>query len=114
MLPSSKRLNTKNVNDVIKDSQAKNFSSAIFSLRVKKNPKEQEQSRISVVISKKVEKKAVDRNKTRRRISGVLENFTAIKKGFINLIFVRKKALDLTPKDLRFEIEGLLRKAGLI
>lgn len=57
-----------------------------FILRVLKNSLDY--SRLGIVVSKKVSKKAVERNKVRRRASeAIRHNFIGIKKGF-DIIFI--------------------------
>ena len=75
MLPRSQRLNGDQVRLVFTGT-AKVFNTPFFTIRVKKQ-ENLEKSRFSVVITKKIAKKAVDRNHTRRQIYMILRDISA-------------------------------------
>ena len=63
-------------------------------------------SRVSVVTSAKLDKRAVVRNKLRRRIYGCLKDFTA---GADLIVFPFKSAILLTPEQLKTELWQALK-----
>ena len=73
--------------------------------------------KIAFVVSTKVSKKAVERNRKKRQMREVLKKFldqNKIKKGYILAIIARKKILDKDYKDIKLDIEQNLIKAGLL
>ncbi len=65
--------------------------------------------RISVVVSKKVAKSAVDRNRLRRRVYGVVEHFMAEQPLSATVIFLLKPgALRVPRQAFATEVAGLL------
>lgn len=68
----------------------------------------------SVVVSKKVSKKAVERNKFRRRIYGIVQkNIPDIQDGVLVAFFIKKSATAISKKEFTEETISLLKKAGL-
>jgi ribonuclease P protein component len=94
----------------------KKYASAHIFLRVVRFSEEDRvlNTRFSFVVSAKVAKKAVDRNKLRRfgyEIVGKdVDNF---KNGFVAVFFYTKDALKISKKELLNEINTLLKQAGL-
>lgn len=73
--------------------------------------------KVAFVVSTKVSKKAVERNRKKRQMREVLKNFldqNKIKKGYIFAVIARKKILDKDYKDIKLDIEQNLIKAGLL
>ncbi len=71
-------------------------------------------SRFAIIISKKIAKKAVDRNRVKRQISEIIrQRLAKIKTGFDLVIIVKKDVLDQSSDVLAKELDGLLGKAGL-
>lgn len=65
-------------------------------------------------ISKKVSKKAVERNKLKRQISFILKEELKILKNNVDLVFVvRNSILDLPFNEIKFNVKELLKKADL-
>jgi ribonuclease P protein component len=65
--------------------------------------------RVSVVVSKKVAKSAVDRNRLRRRVYGVVERFMAEQPLSATVIFLLKPgALRVPRQTFASEVAGLL------
>lgn len=65
--------------------------------------------KVSVVVSKKVAKKAVDRNRLRRRVYGVVERFMAEQPLSATVIFLLKPgALRVPRQAFATEVAGLL------
>ncbi len=72
-------------------------------------------SRFGIIVSLKVDKKAVIRNKIKRRIRVILkENLEEIKKGFDFLILTRPEIKKLNYQQIKEELFNLLRKKHLI
>ena len=72
-------------------------------------------SRATIVISTKVAKRAVVRNRARRRLRGLLrETWPQIKPGYDVLITSRSDLSGLTTQQLRTEVTELLQKAQLL
>lgn len=72
-----------------------------------------DESRFCVIISAKISKKAVERNKIKRRIRAIInQDLKQIKKGFDIIIIVTKNIIDLNFSDLELEIEDSLKKIG--
>lgn len=80
--------------------------SPLFSVKYRKNISNI--SRFSVVVSKKVEKTAVGRNKLKRRVYSLLQK---AEKGRIQAIFYLKKESKLAPfRDLEAEVLRVIRE----
>lgn len=72
-------------------------------------------TRIAVIVSKKVAKQAVQRNLIRRRIYSAQRNFLqSIKKPYLIAFFVKKEAFDASFIELQTEIEQSLKKARIL
>lgn len=72
-------------------------------------------SRFAVVVGTKVSKKAVDRNKIRRRIRSVLQKrLIEIRPGFDVVFLVKKEVLSASFKEVEEQVERLLQKANLL
>jgi len=72
-------------------------------------------TRMGVVVSLKISKKAVLRNKIKRQIKEILgSNLKKIKKGYDILIFTYPEITNFSFTEIRQELEGLLSKAGII
>lgn len=83
-------------------------------LLIKTLPNGSGQSRLVVVVSKKISKKAVVRNRLRRRISGDLEpRWATVTPGYDIVISVRSDLSMLTPAQLTSRLNTALSKAGL-
>lgn len=72
-------------------------------------------SRVVVVVSKKVSKKAVVRNKIRRRVSGVLEaDWKTVETGYDIVVTVREDVSDMSAAGLKAATLTALRRADVI
>lgn len=78
------------------------FHTHLFTVRWKKSS--QDGGRFSVVVSKKVAKTAVLRNKLRRRFYSALQNFPV--KEVQGVIFVKKEATQASTADIVREIKA--------
>ncbi|MEK7501556.1 MAG: ribonuclease P protein component [Patescibacteria group bacterium] len=110
MLKKSNRLTTKQVLDVLKNGKV--LSSPLFILRYIEN---QPDTRISAVAPVKIAKKAVARNRARRRMYGVVREFLpSIIPGIHAIIFSRNALADSDFESIRNELKGLLVKSRLL
>jgi ribonuclease P protein component len=111
MLKRNQRISKKNdFRDIFKF--GKNFSNNQLILKVL--PNGLEFCRFAVVISLKISKKAVERNRMRRRIMEIIRaNEGNIKKGF-DLVFVGKPELKKSDfKQMERGLADLIKKSGL-
>lgn len=87
------------------------FSSPIANIRVSEGEGE---SKFGFVVSKKISKKAVIRNRTKRILRAFVENNLERIKTGKNFVFVSKKELDFSDKEEIFkDLEETLKKAKL-
>lgn len=86
----------------------------MLSLRYAPNPKRQEY-RLAVVVSRKVSKSAVVRNRIRRRIYDCVRILSSSFTGVYDLAFIiyDEKIATLSPAELAAEVERLCKKAKL-
>lgn len=69
----------------------------------------------SVVVSKTIIKKAVDRNFVKKRIYSILNNFVLkINKPTIGVVYLKKGCEKLSFNEIKNEIEETFKKARLI
>ena len=93
--------------------KGRSFFSPGLSLRVVKN--QEHNSRCAFIVSTKISKKAVVRNKIKRRMREIVRNITPqIKQGYDILIIAKPATLKLGYKELDSETLQLLKKAKLI
>ncbi|MCL5970386.1 MAG: ribonuclease P protein component [Patescibacteria group bacterium] len=72
-------------------------------------------NRYSFIVSKKVDKRAVIRNKTRRKVRACIEKMLeGIKKGHDMLFFIKKEAVQEDMENICGSIENTFRKANLL
>jgi len=108
MLKKKYRLSSK-----IKVKPSNSFPTDYFLLKTSKNSLLY--NRFRFIVSKKVSKKAVDRNKLKRVFSGCLENiFSEIKIGNDFIFWVKKEALGVSKEMLCVNIKSALVKGGFI
>lgn len=78
-------------------------------------PNDAEESKIGIVVSKKVSKRAVDRNKAKRRIREIFRLIDGRLKSGFNIIAVAYPSInDKEFKVIKEQIESGLIKSGLI
>lgn len=104
MLPKSKRLKTSDFKDF---RGSRTLHSPHFILRLKEGSPP---PRIAAVVSNAVAKKAVDRNRLRRRVYTLLRNHQPPLKAGLLTITAKKGATGLTFEQLRQEINIALAK----
>jgi ribonuclease P protein component len=74
-----------------------------------------ENTRIGVVISKKVMKKAVARNRAKRRIVEQIRHFyNQLKPGYDCVVIVKQDIVELSPTALHDELIAAFSKAGIV
>jgi len=112
MLPRQRRVHKEEFGEVLK--KGLSFHSLHLFLRgVKKD--EVSPSKFSVVVSKKVASRAVDRNLLRRRATAVLErHLFGMKKGISAIFSFKTGSLDLSSAQIETEITTLLKQSGLV
>lgn len=90
------------------------FSIGTIFFILKVGPNERKESRFGVLVSGKIEKKAVVRNRIKRQLQSCIGNLLEkIKPGFDFLFIVKKEALDKKTEEICQEIEKQLKKGGL-
>lgn len=87
------------------------FHSSFFSAKLLKI---EGLSRFSVAVSKKVAKKAVDRNKTRRRVYSSLRPIIAKISGIHGVIMIKAPVLKASLKEIESEMAEFFVKIGLL
>jgi ribonuclease P protein component len=111
MIPSNRKVGTRLFKDII--NKGKSFHSENFSMRVLFFGIEK--TKLSVVISKKVEKSAVKRNFMKRRFYAVIKEYLPeIKNGFAIGFFLKKKIDIVLMSKLNDELGVVFKKAGII
>ena len=112
MLPKNYRITKKKDFELI-FKKAKNFKNNLFVLKVL--PNNLELSRFAFVISQKVSKKAVVRNKIRRMLSRVIEGkIQEIKTGLDIIFIVLKESNKKSFLDIESEILNTFKKSKLL
>ena len=75
----------------------------------------QGESRIGFIVSKRVSKKAVLRNKAKRRLrAAVRELILHLKEGYDIIIFSRASIIDAQFQEIKQDIEQAFKRAGLL
>ena len=111
MLKKTQKLNRENFTTVFK--QGKVCHSPHFSLRLISAQKN-DNMRAAVVVSKKIEKQAVKRNQTRRRVYYALKKVLGSGNhgNYWMIIIVKKSIRDISSETIQKEIEQLLKKVA--
>lgn len=111
MLEKERRIGKNFFRDIFRS--GKSFSAA--SLSLKTAPAPSGKSRFAFVVSGKVSKKSVERNKLKRRARTIIaKNVNSIQEGYSFVFIFLKKSLGLTFKELEKEILSVLDKARAI
>jgi len=93
--------------------KGKPFYSALITIKVLKNNRPQ--SRFGIIVSTKVSKKAVVRNRLKRRLSEVIRlNLSEIKSGFDVIIMVKQALAEKKYQEIESELLQLFKKASLL
>ena len=107
MLPSQKRLSRSNFTKLLAFGDSKTTFNNLGTLKYR----EASNPRVAVVISSKIEKRAVYRNKLRRRIYSIFLNyFQDHPKCGWYILHVSKKAVSLEYKEMKALLYDLLKK----
>ena len=73
-----------------------------------------EKSLFSVVVSKKIEKKAVDRNSARRRVYAILRDlYKSVPGPIVYIVSLKKSIIAVSHEELKKEIDFLFKKAKI-
>lgn len=111
MLPKKHRIAKKSFEDIFK--RGKNYFSDYISLKVCPIP--ENRSIFTFVVSSKVAKKAVERNKLKRRSRYIVKKILdKAKKGRGVIVFFKKDSNKLNFYDLEREIIAILEKAKIL
>lgn len=109
MLPKNKRISKDSFKTILQ--KGTSYHTENFTLRVLPSEKEG----FAVLVSKKVAKGAVDRNRIRRRVYSVLrDSLLHIKAKSKNIVSAKDGAKQLSFESQKEEINRLLKKARLI
>lgn len=112
MLPKKQKLTKKDFSSL--KGGGKSFHSPYFTLRVYK-VSTATRSKFSFIISKKVSKKSVVRNRLKRIGYGAINlAFPTIKGGFSCAFFLKNESENLPQGQLSKEIMDMLKKAGVL
>ena len=114
MLSSKRRVQKGLFSSVLKDGKSLNFPT--FSIKYAYNPELiKKESLFSIVVSKKITKTAVLRNKIRRQAYSVLKDlFPEIKKNYIVTFFLRDSIIGVSFDQLRISITDALKKIRVL
>ncbi len=94
---------------VLKDAPTLTLTSPYFSVKMRRN--DFIVHRFRFVISKKVDKRAVVRNKLKRQMSTVVGVIPIKETGYDYIFYMKKAALTLSTEELKKEVESLLNKS---
>ncbi|MEK7227945.1 MAG: ribonuclease P protein component [Patescibacteria group bacterium] len=107
MLPSKKRLSRHEFTKFLAQGGSKTVFNSLGTLKFK----EAETNQVSVVISLKVEKRSVYRNKLRRRLYSIFaEYFRKDPETKHLILYVSKQAVNIKYQDLKIQLDELFRK----
>jgi len=112
MLPKENRLKKKKDFDQV-FKKGKGFNEKFLFLKIEKN--NLKESRFGFVVSQKISKKAVIRNKIKRRLREITkEKILQIKKGIDGVLIVKPGLEKKTFLEVREITESLFRKANIL
>ncbi|MES2087936.1 MAG: ribonuclease P protein component [Patescibacteria group bacterium] len=110
MIPSNRKVGTRLFKDILE--KGKSFHSESFSLRTVSLGSQP--ARFSVVVSKKIEKRAVQRNFMKRRMYALIRPYLSKAKSGLQAVFFLKKKIAKDPiEKLKTEIEAVFKKAAI-
>ncbi len=85
-----------------------------FGILVRKGA-EDRPSRFAFIVSTKISKTAVDRNKAKRRLrEAVRQNIEKVVNGYDVIFLAKKKTLERRSEEITSEVEKVFRESGLI
>jgi ribonuclease P protein component len=113
MLKKSKRATTHHIKQLALG--RKTLHGGFFTLSLRYMDKKDENSRFAVIVSKKVGKTAVSRNKIRRQAYSAISNLTkSAKKGILCAFYAKKEVKTAKYLYISRDISELLKSAGII
>ncbi len=87
----------------------------LFSLLVRRQSKKNQSSRLGFIISTKIHKKAVKRNRAKRLLSeAVISLFPEMKEGFDIVFLAKKRIIEANPEEIKKEVRELFKKAEMV
>ncbi|MBI2426264.1 MAG: ribonuclease P protein component [Candidatus Kerfeldbacteria bacterium] len=94
---------------------ARPVHSSFFSLRLAKNNVAPLTTRIGIVVSGKIIRKAQERNTLKRRVRAILaDEMPSIASGFDVILSVKREARVASPLELTRNLQSLLQRARLL
>jgi ribonuclease P protein component len=105
MLPKNKRLNKGDIEKVLK--RGRSIDASLFRL---KGVTEADSFAFSPIVSKKVSKSAVSRNKIKRIVFNLIKELSFDNKKYKGVLFVKKNILEIPKEDLVKELKTLFSK----
>ena len=89
------------------------YQTPFFTLKLSNNGKQN--NRYGFIISKKIDKRAVVRNRTKRKVRFCIEKINdGMKKGYDMLFLIKKNAVTTFADSICLEAESFFRKEGLL
>lgn len=112
MLPKANRLRRrKDIQTLF--SKGESVFDDVCGLKYRRN--QRDETRVAVIVGKRISKKAVVRNRIRRRIREIIRlNLGDIEKGFDIALLVQNRAVNMSSDDLRSHVLRVLKKEGLL
>ena len=106
MLPRSKRLTSSQVKTVF--AKGRKFFSPLFTFLFVKN--HNNETKLAVIVPKKVSKKKVERSRLKRRLSATVEELLPLFPTVWGVYIIKKEMRDATPEELKKEVRKQLSK----
>ena len=108
MLSKDKKINTQLFKEVLNKGKTHHFT--YFSVKTLKSPVNENKSKFTIVVSKKIVKKAISRNLIRRRFFNIIKDiYKDFPTPYAFIFFLKKEGKELNYKDLKKEIEIILK-----
>lgn len=111
MLPKKKLVNKRLFQEILENNQIKHGDFFIFKY-LQNNKICSNETHLACVVAKGLAKKAVLRNKLRRRVYSILRNFT-FKQG-CGVFFYKKNGINASFQEIKIDIEKILKKSNFI
>lgn len=112
MLAKNKKANKNTIKKVFLRSYSKHSPSFIIRFINEENATN---SKSSVLVSSKIYKKAVDRNKIKRIIYSILNSLNKdLKKGYAFVLIIKKPLNDRVFVSIKAELTNLLKEVGIL
>lgn len=113
MLAKKHRLTGRSVLEEVKKNGSL-YQADSFGILVRKGI-EDRPSRFAFIVSTKISKVAVDRNKAKRRLrEAVKQNIEKTANGYEVIFLAKKKTLEKSSKEISSEVEKVFKESGLI